>query len=45
LISILSIAFQLGDDADNVRIDLRNGVAVVGHGGGGLALSIRAAEA
>jgi len=28
----------LGDDADNVRIDPRNGLAVVGYGGGGLAL-------
>jgi hypothetical protein len=28
----------LGDDADNVRIDPRNGVAVVGYGSGGLAL-------
>jgi hypothetical protein len=37
LISILSTA--LGDDADNVRIDLRNGVAVVGYGSGGLALA------
>ena len=28
----------LGDDADNVRIDPRNGLAVVGYGNGGLAL-------
>ena len=28
----------LGDDADNVRIDSRNGRAVVGYGGGGLAV-------
>jgi hypothetical protein len=28
----------LGDDADNVRIDPRNGLAVVGYGSGGLAL-------
>jgi hypothetical protein len=28
----------LGDDADNVRIDPRNGLAVVGYGGGGLAI-------
>jgi hypothetical protein len=28
----------LGDDADNVRIDPRNGLAVVGYGGGGLAV-------
>lgn len=29
---------ELGDDADNVRIDTRNGLAVVGYGSGGLAL-------
>ena len=29
---------ELGDDADNVRIDPRNGLAVVGYGSGGLAL-------
>jgi hypothetical protein len=29
---------ELGDDADNVRIDSRNGLAVVGYGSGGLAL-------
>ena len=28
----------LGDDADNVRIDPRNGLAVVGYGNGGLAV-------
>jgi hypothetical protein len=28
----------LGDDADNVRIDQRNGLAVVGYGNGGLAI-------
>jgi DNA-binding beta-propeller fold protein YncE len=28
----------LGDDADNVRVDPRNGLAVVGYGNGGLAL-------
>lgn len=28
---------DLGDDADNVRIDARNGHVVVGYGGGGLA--------
>jgi hypothetical protein len=28
----------LGDDADNVRIDPRNGLAVVGYGNGGLAI-------
>src|SRR5262249_34184297 len=28
----------LGDDADNIRIDPRNGLAVVGYGSGGLAL-------
>jgi DNA-binding beta-propeller fold protein YncE len=28
----------LGTDADNVRIDARNGIAVVGYGAGGLAL-------
>jgi hypothetical protein len=28
----------LGDDADNVRIDPRNGLAVVGYGAGGLAI-------
>jgi DNA-binding beta-propeller fold protein YncE len=28
----------LGDDADNIRIDSRNGLAVVGYGSGGLAL-------
>ena len=28
----------LGDDADNIRIDPRNGIAVVGYGAGGLAL-------
>jgi hypothetical protein len=28
----------LGDDADNIRIDPRNGLAVVGYGNGGLAL-------
>jgi DNA-binding beta-propeller fold protein YncE len=28
----------LGDDADNVRIDPRNGLAVVGYGSGGLAV-------
>ena len=31
-------AVSLGDDADNVRIDPRNGFAVIGYGGGGLAL-------
>ncbi len=35
----------LGDDADNVRIDPRNGLAVVGYGGGGLALIDPAAHA
>ena len=29
---------ELGDDADNVRIDPRNGLAVIGYGSGGLAL-------
>jgi hypothetical protein len=29
---------ELGDDADNVRIDPRNGLAVIGYGRGGLAL-------
>jgi hypothetical protein len=29
---------ELGDDADNVRIDPRNGFAVIGYGSGGLAL-------
>ncbi|MES2022867.1 MAG: hypothetical protein V4610_08890 [Pseudomonadota bacterium] len=29
---------DLGDDADNVRIDGRNGHVIVGYGGGGLAL-------
>jgi hypothetical protein len=29
---------SLGDDADNVRIDPRNGLAVIGYGNGGLAL-------
>lgn len=29
---------SLGEDADNVRIDPRNGLAVVGYGSGGLAL-------
>jgi DNA-binding beta-propeller fold protein YncE len=29
---------ELGDDADNVRIDPRNGLVVVGYGSGGLAL-------
>ena len=29
---------SLGDDADNVRIDPRNGLAVIGYGSGGLAL-------
>jgi hypothetical protein len=29
---------ELSDDADNVRIDPRNGLAVVGYGSGGLAL-------
>jgi hypothetical protein len=29
---------ELGDDADNVRIDPRNGLAAVGYGRGGLAL-------
>ena len=28
----------LGDDADNIRIDPRNGLAVIGYGSGGLAL-------
>jgi hypothetical protein len=28
----------LGDDADNVRIDPRNGLAVIGYGSGGLAI-------
>jgi len=31
-------SIALGDDADNVRIDPRNGFAVVGYGSGGLAL-------
>lgn len=31
-------SIALGDDADNVRIDPRNGLAVVGYGSGGLAL-------
>jgi hypothetical protein len=31
-------AVSLGDDADNVRIDPRNGLAVIGYGDGGLAL-------
>jgi hypothetical protein len=31
-------AVSLGNDADNVRIDPRNGLAVIGYGGGGLAL-------
>ena len=31
-------AVSLGDDADNVRIDPRNGLAVIGYGSGGLAL-------
>ena len=35
----------LGDDADNVRIDPRNGLAVVGYGSGGLALIDPAARA
>jgi len=30
--------YALGDDADNIRIDRRNGLAVVGYGSGGLAL-------
>jgi len=30
--------YALGDDADNIRIDPRNGLAVVGYGKGGLAL-------
>jgi hypothetical protein len=29
---------QLGDDADNIRIDARNGNVVVGYGSGGLAI-------
>jgi hypothetical protein len=29
---------ELGDDADNVRIDPRNGLAVIGYGSGGLAV-------
>jgi hypothetical protein len=29
---------ELGDDADNVRIDPRSGLAVIGYGSGGLAL-------
>jgi hypothetical protein len=36
---------ELGDDADNVRIDPRNGLAVVGYGSGGLALIDPAARA
>ncbi len=36
---------SLGDDADNVRIDPRNGIAVVGYGAGGLALIDPAAHA
>ncbi len=35
----------LGDDADNVRIDPRNGLAVVGYGSGGLALIDPASQA
>lgn len=35
----------LGDDADSVRIDPRNGLAVVGYGSGGLALIDPAARA
>ncbi len=35
----------LGDDADNVRIDPRNGLAVVGYGSGALALIDPAAHA
>jgi len=35
----------LGDDADNVRIDPRQGLAVVGYGSGGLALINPAAHA
>jgi hypothetical protein len=31
-------SIALGNDADNVRIDPRNGIAVVGYGSGGLAL-------
>jgi hypothetical protein len=31
-------SIALGDDADNVRIDPRNGLAVVGYGDGGLAI-------
>ena len=31
-------SLQLGDDADNVRIDSRNGYVVVGYGSGGLAV-------
>jgi DNA-binding beta-propeller fold protein YncE len=31
-------SIALGDDADNIRIDPRNGLAVVGYGSGGLAL-------
>lgn len=31
-------SYALGDDADNIRIDPRNGLAVVGFGKGGLAL-------
>jgi hypothetical protein len=31
-------SLALGDDADNIRIDPRNGLAVVGYGGGGLAV-------
>jgi hypothetical protein len=36
---------SLGDDADNIRIDPRNGLAVVGYGSGGLALIDAAAHA
>ena len=31
-------SLSLGDDADNVRIDPRNGMIVVGYGRGGLAM-------
>jgi hypothetical protein len=34
----LSGTISLGNDADNVRIDPRNGLAVIGYGDGGLAL-------
>jgi hypothetical protein len=38
-------SIALGDDADNIRIDPRTGLAVVGYGSGGLALIDPAAHA